>query len=224
MSNDEQEQERLDIHHHLIVLLLGGKLHLAPISSTPHRVLDLGTGTGIWAIDFADEYPSAQVIGNDLSPIQPANVPPNLTFVVDDIEDYWGYEKVPFDYVHARYLAASIRDWPGLVRQAFRNIKPGGWVEFQEWDYEIQCLDNSLTPEHDLWKWHQYTCSRLISAGIDPYPGLKLENYVRDAGFTNVKAHIYAIPLGTWPKDPRYVSHNLAHSAPFPRGSVSRAR
>lgn len=34
-------------------------------------MLDLGTGTGIWAIDFADEYPSANVIGTDLSPIQP---------------------------------------------------------------------------------------------------------------------------------------------------------
>jgi SAM-dependent methyltransferase len=37
------------------------------------RVLDAGTGTGMWAIDFADEYvdTGAQVVGNDLSPIQP---------------------------------------------------------------------------------------------------------------------------------------------------------
>lgn len=27
--------------------------------------------TGIWAIDFADEYPSADVLGNDLAPSQP---------------------------------------------------------------------------------------------------------------------------------------------------------
>jgi methylase of polypeptide subunit release factors len=33
-------------------------------------VLDIGTGTGIWAIDFADEHPEAEVIGTDLSPIQ----------------------------------------------------------------------------------------------------------------------------------------------------------
>jgi hypothetical protein len=33
-------------------------------------VLDIGTGTGAWAIDFADEYPKAEVIGTDLSPIQ----------------------------------------------------------------------------------------------------------------------------------------------------------
>lgn len=33
-------------------------------------VIDIGTGTGIWAIDFADEHPESEVIGTDLSPIQ----------------------------------------------------------------------------------------------------------------------------------------------------------
>ena len=29
--------------------------------------------------DFADEYPNTEVIGTDISPIQPTWVPPNLT-------------------------------------------------------------------------------------------------------------------------------------------------
>jgi tRNA1(Val) A37 N6-methylase TrmN6 len=60
--------------HHIFGMMLNGELLLAPIEN-PHRVLDLGTGTGIWAIDFADKYPSAEVIGCDLSPIQPSWVP-----------------------------------------------------------------------------------------------------------------------------------------------------
>lgn len=32
----------------------------------PQRVLDLGTGTGIWCLDFADENPQAEVTGVDL--------------------------------------------------------------------------------------------------------------------------------------------------------------
>ena len=32
--------------HHGTTLLIGGKLHLAPITSTPQKVLDIGTGTG----------------------------------------------------------------------------------------------------------------------------------------------------------------------------------
>ena len=71
IPNDEVENDRLDFQHAMFQLTLGGKLHLAPIPSDVQNVLDVGTGTGIWAIDFADEYPSASVIGTDLSPIQP---------------------------------------------------------------------------------------------------------------------------------------------------------
>jgi ubiquinone/menaquinone biosynthesis C-methylase UbiE len=33
-------------------MILEGNLHLAPISSNPHNVLDIATGTGLWAIEF----------------------------------------------------------------------------------------------------------------------------------------------------------------------------
>jgi methylase of polypeptide subunit release factors len=44
----------MDLVHHVYSILLDGKLHLAPIDDNLQRVLDLGTGTGIWAIDFAE--------------------------------------------------------------------------------------------------------------------------------------------------------------------------
>lgn len=72
MPSDEIEKERLDVHHEIMLLVAGRKLHAAPVNtSKAHRVLDLGTGTGIWAIDYAHQNPSAKVIGLDLSPIQP---------------------------------------------------------------------------------------------------------------------------------------------------------
>ena len=52
MPNDEEENERLDIHHHIALLHLDGELYLAPIGEHPDRILDLGTGTGIWAINM----------------------------------------------------------------------------------------------------------------------------------------------------------------------------
>lgn len=81
LPNDDREQDRLDMIHHVWNIMHKGSLSLAPIRrDEPINVLDLGAGTGIWTIDFADEYPNATVIGTDLSPIQPTWVPPNVRF------------------------------------------------------------------------------------------------------------------------------------------------
>jgi len=46
-------------------------------------------------------------------------VPPNVKFVVDDVEQDWA-ESQPYDYIHCRYMTGSIRDWPRLVRQCYK--------------------------------------------------------------------------------------------------------
>ncbi|XTI85209.1 hypothetical protein V2W45_1328241 [Cenococcum geophilum] len=86
--NDENEQDRFDITHALFTAAQGGKLHLCPKPLSSSRILDIGTGTGIWAIDTGDLYPRCRnsmqfflasdlhkvksaKIGNDSSTIQP---------------------------------------------------------------------------------------------------------------------------------------------------------
>jgi methylase of polypeptide subunit release factors len=49
----------------MFLLLLDRKLNMAPVEN-PQRIFDMGTGTGIWAIDAANEYPEAEVVGVDL--------------------------------------------------------------------------------------------------------------------------------------------------------------
>lgn len=49
----------------------GGKLLSAPLAVKAPRVLDIGCGSGIWAIQMADEHPEASIVGMDVSPIQP---------------------------------------------------------------------------------------------------------------------------------------------------------
>jgi ribosomal protein L11 methylase PrmA len=56
----------MDLHHEIVLQLLG-ELHKAPIARNPQRILDVGTGTGIWAIYMADKYPSAEGIDTQAS-------------------------------------------------------------------------------------------------------------------------------------------------------------
>lgn len=48
--NDESEQEREDMKHAMLLNLCGGRLHFVPLEN-PQNIIDLGTGTGIWAIE-----------------------------------------------------------------------------------------------------------------------------------------------------------------------------
>jgi len=124
--NDEPENDRLDLQHHLFTLTLEGKLFTAPIpkEQTLHRVLDVGIGTGIWAVDFADEHPETEVIGVDLSPIQPKFVPPNVVFAIDDLEETWTFNK-PFDFIMARLTVEFFADPYHFCQQAFEHLTPG---------------------------------------------------------------------------------------------------
>jgi hypothetical protein len=83
--------------------------------------------------DFADAYLSAEVIGTDLSPIQPLFVPPNCKFELDDAQAEWTYPPNTFDFVHISCLFGSISDWPALYAQIYKSVltirsaRPPAW-------------------------------------------------------------------------------------------------
>jgi SAM-dependent methyltransferase len=197
LPNDEAEQDRLDCHHHLWRLMIDGPLYRAPIGPSPQRVLDLGTGTGIWAIDFADEFPGALVIGTDLSPIQPTSVPPNVKFYVDDVEGEWTYgpdEK--FDFVHGRALGGSIANFGQLYRRIYDNLKPGGWVEVQEYETEFFSNDDpTLSKLPNCKKLGELINGASEKAGAFLMIAQEQKQKLIDAGFEDVRDDIYKVRL-----------------------------
>ncbi len=191
------------VHYHSLRLVLNDKLFLAPLEN-PTAILDVGTGTGIWAMDCADDYPGAQVVGFDLSPIQPNYVPPNLQFEIFDLEEPWEMPE-RFDLVHTRLMNGfSVKSWPTFYEQAFLALKAGGWVENQEFDLNFSSDDGTIPANSKMKEWEALWNQAVESVGMtgrcDPQ---KMAEQMKDAGFTNITVREYKMPLGPWPKDKR---------------------
>lgn len=140
VRSSQKEMDRIDLKHHIMTLLCHGHLHLAPLES-PGKILDIGTGTGIWAIEMGEQYPESDIIGIDLSPVQPNwygrpsqirlhqkrpiakenRVPDNVHFEIDDVEATdWLWPDNHFDYIHSRFMLASISNWQRYIRKAYQ--------------------------------------------------------------------------------------------------------
>ncbi|KAL2862246.1 class I SAM-dependent methyltransferase [Aspergillus lucknowensis] len=206
IPNDEEEQDRLAITHHLFKLLTGGDLYRSPLSQQgpPKRILDIGTGTGTWALEMAEEFQDAEIVGTDLSPIQPNFSPPNCTFIIDDAESDWAFTKdEAFDFIHARCMGGGIADWSRLLRQAYNHLKPGGWVEFQEYEARVRSEDGTHVKAPLLLDLSARLEEASSKFGKRMNIAPSLSGWLEEAGFTNVTADIYKCPVGSWPKSPR---------------------
>lgn len=150
---------------------------------------------------MGDLYPSANILGVDLSPIQPEWVPPNVVFMVDDIESPWLKPHDYFEYIHGRHIVMAIKDWPLLMRRAFDHLKPGGWIELQEIHHYPQCDDGSMPANHEVAQFWKVINEGLAALGINFNAAHLLEEMLRDAGFINITCKILHVPIGTWPKN-----------------------
>ncbi|OMP82058.1 Phosphoethanolamine N-methyltransferase 3 [Diplodia seriata] len=201
--NDDIQNEQLDIGHHMYKLVLDDRLLLAPVGDDVKKALDVGCGTGIWAIEFAEEYPEAEVVGVDLSPIQPSVVPSNCTFVVDDCTQSWSFPKDEFDLVHIRALFGSVSDWPAFYKEAYDHIKPGGWINQFETSIVPKSDDGSLAADHTLLEWARLFVEAANKFGKSLMVIDDMKQRMVEAGFEDVTEVMYKVPLGTWPSNPK---------------------
>jgi hypothetical protein len=121
--NDKKSADNEAIAHAMFLRLLDNKPYIAPIEE-PKNIVDLGTGTGLWASLIADwfdgeERPRATVKGVDLAPQQESSVQPNLEFELDDITKDWTSNTL-YDLVHIRMLWGVIGDWPKVYAESFK--------------------------------------------------------------------------------------------------------
>ncbi|VTT74840.1 unnamed protein product [Fusarium fujikuroi] len=128
------------------------------------------------------------------------SVPPNVNFVIDDIEDDWTFSQ-PFDYIHSRVMTSCIADWGDYLKKCFNNLVPGGYLEIQEVDVNIKSDDGSLRPDNIMLKSLALLNEASVMFGRPYLDILSLVNIIKNIDFEDVVVEKFKWPINSWPRD-----------------------
>ena len=141
-SNTE-ELRRLNVQDALLTQGMGGVLTEQADIARFHRILDVGCGTGGWAIATAQQYPSILMVGVDISSTmieyaksqaQVAQIANQITFSVMDVLQGLNFADHTFDLVNVRLCASYVRkwNWHDFLHELQRVCHPGGIIRITE--------------------------------------------------------------------------------------------
>ncbi|KAI0666412.1 S-adenosyl-L-methionine-dependent methyltransferase [Trametes maxima] len=198
-----KETARLDELHAGITEFFGGGLSLADLSNfRPSRILEIGSGSGAWAIQAARTYPEASVQAIDLNPIPPRPIPSNLHWQKADITQPFPFEDESFDIVHARLVMMHVPNGEDVLRRAVRLVKPGGWLFVEDPD-DDRMLDGGapLPPGMAAFvgSWLRIVRGRGAEPSIGREHGRILNSF---SAFEDVHVRKVAIPISGKSHDP----------------------
>lgn len=199
LPRDMEEINRLDFQHYMLRFALRG-LYAAPLRH-PASILDVGTGTGRWAMDMAQIFPQARVIGVDVNP-PPADEqagsrhdvrPPNYSFAPGNMLEGLPFADGTFDFVHMRLLFTAIPAdrWPQAIAELARVTRPGGWVE----SVETTGLHDGGPNVELMMTWISQMSAR---RKVDLLNGAQVATFMRMARLRNIAASVANIPTGAW--------------------------
>ena len=201
LPKDMGEVNRLDFQHYL--LRNGFRGNFAAPLTQPQSILDVGTGTGRWAMELAQVYPQANVVGFDMAP--PAiddqallgngldRRPDNYTFVQGNLLDGLPFADRNFDFVHQRLLITAIpKDrWPSIIADLTRVTRPGGWVELAE----VGVPEHAGPNLERLWASWIAMCQK---RNVDFTMGHMLGDLLQAAGLSSVTRRHVDFPMGAY--------------------------
>lgn len=199
LPKDMGEVSRLDFQHFVLRNGFHGN-YLAP-THNPLAILDVGCGTGRWAMEMAQLFPDANVIGLDIVPpaIDEAAIlgngldrrPSNYSFVQGNVLEGLPFAERSFDFVHQRLLVTAVPQerWPNVVADLVRVTKPGGWVELAEPGWPQHAGPGLDT----LWNSWVELCAR---RGADFRAGPTIGDLLKAAGLHHVTRRSVDFPMG----------------------------
>jgi len=148
------------------------------------------------------------VLKDDSSCPQPTWTPPNCKFELDDAAKEWTFPDNTFDFIHIRLLLGSIEDYVKLYKQAYRCLKPGGWLEHTDFTIDIKSDDGSVPADSPYSTWNKIykECGEKTGRTFLVTEGNRQSKLMIEAGFPANAVHgrHYKLPLGTWVKGARW--------------------
>lgn len=175
------------------------------------HILDIGSGNGLWAVEVARRYPSASVLGIDLSSaLLPKDVPPNLTFEIADATEPWPSRQ--YDFIHMRNLVGGgVRDWERLAADALAHLKPGGILEFSDIRPRFYDVDpaHAELPEGETpvvgascLEYERLLAEATAREGVDFDPVPRVSEWLVEAGVEGLRERADWLPTTGWGNDP----------------------
>jgi SAM-dependent methyltransferase len=194
LPKDEEEDVRLNFQHHALFHALGNHF-VAPISPPLPMILDMGTGTGVWAAEIARMFPASVVVGIDLSATSfKEPVPENCLLRIGNVLIGLPFPDAFFSYVHQRLLVAGItaENWPRAIHELVRVTRPNGWLELVEIDNQMQNAGPATA------KVQAFMEAVGKSLGFDGEVIRHLGDLLIQEGLHHVEMQPIPIPVGEW--------------------------
>jgi ubiquinone/menaquinone biosynthesis C-methylase UbiE len=159
--------------------------------SGPLRVLDLGCGTGEITRRLAERYPQAELLGVDIleANLERARAAGDaggrIRYATGDAFALGGADAT-FDLVACRHMSQAVPDFPRVLAEIARVLRPGGWVHLLSEDYgmlHFPAADPAFDPDRF---WNANAIAFMRSIGCDGRIGRHTPTLLAAGGFEDI--------------------------------------
>ena len=159
------------------------------------HILDLGCGTGEITRRLAQRYPQARIVGVDILEENLARARHDSTAFGARIEYAQGdafalaHEDAAFDLVVCRHMSQAVPDFPLVLGEITRVLRPGGWLHLLSEDYGMLHMplvvrtDGVFDPDRF---WNLNAVAYLQSIGCDGRIGRHSPALLARAGYADI--------------------------------------
>ncbi len=173
-SKKKEELQRVSLQSRMITTAMGGVLAEQPDPGAFHRVLDVACGTGEWVREAAQTYSDMNLVGIDInammidyarSQAKEQGLTDRVEFQAMDVLKKFDLPDNSFDLVNLRFGISFVRtwDWPSLLLEMQRVVRPGGIIRLTEAEIEIQGTSQALTALYALGTIPLYRAGHLFT-------------------------------------------------------------